>query len=87
MGIAELTAKIESLSEEDYNMVIMLVNRLSEKSEMGGLQKLSEDELVEQLSESIRKSDMGATKPAREVSRSMRCRTTKIQYSDLEETV
>lgn len=33
MGIAELTAKIESLSEEDYNMVIMLVNRLSEKPE------------------------------------------------------
>ncbi|MCI7108433.1 MAG: hypothetical protein MR945_11325 [Agathobacter sp.] len=72
MGTAELTAKIESLSEEDYNMVIMLVNRLSEKSEMGGLQKLSEDELVAQLSESIRKSDMGATKSAREVSRSMR---------------
>lgn len=72
MGIAELTAKIESLSEEDYNMVIMLVNRLSEKSEIGGLQKLSEDELVEQLSDSMRKSDMGATKAAREVSRSMR---------------
>lgn len=72
MGTAELTAKIESLSEEDYNMVIMLVNRLSEKSEMGGLQKLSEDELVAQLSESIRKSDMGATKSAREVSRSKR---------------
>ena len=72
MGTAELTAKIESLSEEDYNMVIMLVNRLSEKSETGGLQKLSEDELVAQLSESIRKSDMGATKSAREVSRSMR---------------
>lgn len=69
MGIAELTAKIESLSEEDYNMVIMLVNRLSEKSEKSGLQKLSEDELVAQLSESIRKSDMGATKSAREVSR------------------
>lgn len=69
MGIAELTAKIESLSEEDYNMVIMLVNRLSEKSEKSGLQKLSEDELVEQLTESIRKSDMGATKSAREVSR------------------
>lgn len=72
MVIAELTAKIESLSEEDYNMVIMLVNRLSEKSEKFGLQKLSEDELVEQLSDSIKKSDMGVTKPAREVSRSMR---------------
>ena len=44
MSIAELTAKIENLSEEDYNMVIMLVNRLSEKSEMGGLQHYSEDE-------------------------------------------
>ena len=72
MGTAELTAKIESLSEEDYNMVIMLVNRLSKKSELGELKKLSEDALVEQLSESIRKSDMGATKPAREVSKSMR---------------
>ena len=72
MGIAELTAKIESLSEEDYNMVIMLVNRLSEKPEKDGLKKLGEDELVEQLSESIRKSDMGATKAAREVSQSMR---------------
>ncbi len=72
MGTAELTAKIESLSEEDYNMVIMLVNRLSEKSEIGGLQKLSEDEIVEQLSESTRKSDMGATKSAREVSKRMR---------------
>lgn len=72
MGTAELTAKIESLSEEDYNMVIMLVNRLSEKSETGRLQKLSEDELVEQLSASIRKSDTGATKSAREVSKSMR---------------
>ena len=72
MGTAELTAKIESLSEEDYNMVIMLVNRLSETSETGRLQKLSEDELVEQLSASIRKSDTGATKSAREVSKSMR---------------
>ena len=72
MSIAELTAKIENLSEEDYNMVIMLVNRLSEKSEMGGLQRYSEDELVEQLSESIKKSNDGATKSAREVSENMR---------------
>ena len=72
MGTAELTAKIESLSGEDYDMVIMLVNRLSEKSETGGLRKLSEDELAEQLSASIRKSDTGATKSAREVSKSMR---------------
>ena len=72
MSIAELTAKIEDLSEEDYNMVIMLVNRLSEKSEMVGLQHYSEDELVEQLSESIKKSNNGATKSAREVSKNMR---------------
>ena len=72
MSVAELTAKIESLSADDYNMVIMLVNRLSEKSEVSGLKKLSEDELVKELSESIEKSDMGATKPAREVSKSMR---------------
>ena len=57
--------------EEDYNMVIMLVNRLSEKNEIDGLPKLSEDALVEQLSESIRKSDMGATKSARAVSKDM----------------
>ncbi|MBO5155242.1 MAG: hypothetical protein J6C00_12960 [Eubacterium sp.] len=72
MVTAELTAKIESLSTEDYNMVIMLVNRLSEKTEIGGLPKLSGDALVEQLSESIRKSDMGATKSARAVSKNMR---------------
>ena len=72
MGIAELTAKIESLSAEDYNMVIMLVNRLSEKSEINGLKRLSENELVEELSASIRKSDTGATKSARAVSKSRR---------------
>lgn len=72
MSIAELTTKIENLSAEDYNMVIMLVNRLAEKSEAIGLKKLSEDELVEELSESIRKSNMGATKSARAVSKSMR---------------
>lgn len=72
MGIAELTAKIESLSADDYNMVIMLVNRLSEKSEMNGLKKFNEDELVKELAESIQKSDIGETKPARVVSKSMR---------------
>ena len=71
MGIAELTAKIESLSAEDY-MVIMLVNKLSEKPENNGLKRLSENELVEELSASIRKSDTGATKSARAVSKSMR---------------
>lgn len=37
MSIAELTAKIENLSAEDYNMVITLVNRLSEKPKTSGL--------------------------------------------------
>ena len=72
MGIAELTAKIESLSAEDYNMVIMLVNRLSEKSGSHGLQKFSEDELVEQLTDSMEKSNKGETKSAREISKQMR---------------
>lgn len=72
MSIAELTAKIEGLSADDYNMVIMLVDRLSEKSEENGLRRLSEDELVKELTESIQKSDKGVTKPARTVSKSMR---------------
>ena len=54
MSIAELTAKIECLSADDYNMVIMLVDRLSEKSDKDGLRKLSEDELVKELTESKR---------------------------------
>ncbi len=31
MSTAELTAKIESLSLEDYNMIMMLVERLTAK--------------------------------------------------------
>lgn len=46
--------------------------KIKEMSEAGELKRLSEDELVEELSESIRKSDMGATKSARAVSKSMR---------------
>ena len=72
MGITELTAKIENLSAEDYKMVIMLVNRLSEKSESNGLQKFCEDELVEQLTASMEKSNKGETKSAREVAKQMR---------------
>ena len=72
MSIAELTAKIEGLSADDYNMVTMLVDRLSEKSEENGLRRLSEDELVKELTESIQKSDKGATKPARTISKSMK---------------
>ena len=72
MGITELTDKIERLSADDYKMVIMLVNRLSEKNEAMTLKRLNEDELVEELAESIRKSDMGATKSARSGSECMR---------------
>lgn len=31
MSVAELTVKLEALSPEDYNMVVMLVERLSDK--------------------------------------------------------
>ncbi|WP_455533343.1 hypothetical protein [Roseburia inulinivorans] len=55
--------------------------KIKEMSEASGRKRLSEDELVEELSESIRKSDMGATKPARAVSKSMREKT--IQHFDL----
>ena len=55
--------------------------KIKEMSEASELKRLSEDELVEELSESIRKSDMGETKPARAVSKSMREKT--IQHFDL----
>lgn len=55
--------------------------KIKEMSEASGRKRLSEDELVKGLSESIRKSDMGATKPARAVSKSMREKT--IQHFDL----
>lgn len=55
--------------------------KIKEMSEASGRKRLSEDELVEELSESIRKSDMGATKLARAVSKSMREKT--IQHFDL----
>lgn len=72
MSIAELTAKIERLSKEDYNIVISLVDRLSENTDNIGLKKLSEDELVKELTESIQKSNQGQTKAAKDVSARMR---------------
>ena len=72
MSIAELTAKIERLSKEDYNIVISLVDRLSENTDNNGLKKLSEDELVKELTESIQKSNQGQTKTAKDVSARMR---------------
>jgi hypothetical protein len=41
-------------------------------TEADGLPRLSETQLIEELSESIRKSDMGATKSAQQISKSMR---------------
>ena len=72
MSITELTTKLEQLSADDYKMVIMLVERLAEKSEMSALRRLDEDELVEELSDSIKKSNRGATKSAKVVSKRMR---------------
>jgi len=31
MSVTELAVKLEALSQEDYNMVVMLVERLSDK--------------------------------------------------------
>lgn len=42
-----------------------MISILVEKSEASGFKKLSEDELVEELSELIEKSNMGATKSAK----------------------
>jgi hypothetical protein len=50
----------------------MLIDRQAEKSETKKLRAMREDELIEELSESIRKSDNGETKPAEKVSANMR---------------
>ena len=70
MSIAELTTKIEGLSVEDYNMVVMLIDRLSSRTE--GFEKKSVDEIVAELTHSMKKSDLGYTKPARSVSSKMK---------------
>ena len=70
MSIAELTTKIESLSVEDYNMVVMLIDRLSSRTE--SFEKKSADEIVEELTQSMKKSDLGYTKSARSVSSKMK---------------
>lgn len=72
MSTVELAKKIESLSADDYNLVIMLVNSLSEKNINKNMKKYSEDELVAELTESIRKSDNGDTVSAKELSKKMR---------------
>lgn len=45
MGIAEVTAKLETLSQEDYDMVVMLINRLAEKP--SGTLKAARDKYVQ----------------------------------------
>jgi hypothetical protein len=45
---------------------------LSDKSEAVGLERFSEEKIVEQLTKSMEKSDRGETKSAREVSEKMR---------------
>ena len=49
-----------------------LTAKIEGLSAENGLRRLSEDELVKELTESIQKSDKGVTKPARTVSKSMR---------------
>jgi len=70
MSVAELTSKIESLSSEDYNMVVMLIERLS--SNDNSIKRMSADELVLELTQSMKKSDSGLTKSAKDVSLKMR---------------
>lgn len=70
MSTAELTTKIESLSNEDYNIVVMLIDRLSSKSEE--FEKKSADEIVAELTQSMKKSDAGYTKSAHSVSSKMK---------------
>ena len=70
MSTAELTSMLEELPEEDYNMIVMLINRLSIKNKE--FVTLSEDQIVEELEESIRRSDNGNTISARAFSAEMR---------------
>ena len=70
MSSQELVSKIERLAPDDYNIVVMLVERLMEKQST--LQRLSEDELIAELTMSADRSDLGYTKPARQVAEEMR---------------
>ena len=45
MGIAEVIAKLETLSQEDYDMVVMLINRLAEKP--SGILKVARDKYIQ----------------------------------------
>ncbi len=70
MSTAELTSKIESLSVDDYNIVIMLIDRLAAKSDR--FASKSADDIVDELTMSMKSSDEGNTKLARRVSEKMK---------------
>ena len=74
MSTIELAKKIEELSQEDYNFVISLVDRLSDNVEAKGLRIMSEDDLATELTESIESSDKGNTRSAKDVSATMRAK-------------
>ena len=64
---------VSSINEDSHWLLNMVENLLSITRIQGDTGRVrKEDELVEELAESIRKSDMGATKSARSVSESMR---------------
>lgn len=70
MSSQELVSKIERLSPDDYDIVVMLVERLSAKQ--SNFRRLNEDELIAELTMSAERSDLGYTKPARQVAEEMR---------------
>lgn len=71
MSRAELADRIEHLSQDDFQIVVSLVDRLLENNEFP---RLSEDQLVKELSDSVHRSDEGYTKPAYVVSEEMRAK-------------
>ena len=70
MSTTELLNRIERLPKEDYNVVVMLVDRLYAQSV--GLKQLSEEDLIAELTQSIERSDAGFTKSAKKLSSEMR---------------
>lgn len=70
MSKEELLEKIDKLASDDYELIVTLVNKLSMKKVP--FSKMSEDELVEELTASAKRSDEGHTKSARIVAEQMR---------------
>ena len=69
MSALELTRKIESLPQEDFEMIVNLVNRLADSNPFG---YMTEADFVAELASSIDRSDEGETKSARTVAEKMR---------------